>query len=196
METLESSHPETAPLPTFDQDSKMKGRRKMFQCNLSKSMPTMRSEAELLADDDHIMALRFARRCDRTEDDTSPLPAPTRFRKLQPNLFSGALTSHRIVRSLSHPNLGTDRAGGYQLERFSEKSDEIIVKALRMVLYLNFYFFCLPNLLSKFNVSRLRRVTWFLKTILKANPAPTPLHFRNSATPYPYPSLVVFPIAN
>ena len=127
MEGVKSQH---AP-----QDSKgMKGRRQMFNSNLSRSMPTMRSNAEMLAEDDYIMALRFSRRCERSEGDTSPLPAPTKFRKSQPNLFSGVVSSYRIVRSLSQPNMAT---GGLQLENIPEKSDEMIFKALKMVQYFN-----------------------------------------------------------
>jgi hypothetical protein len=131
---MERNHPGIAPLSHFAQDSEMKTRRKMFHNNLSKSMPTMRSDADLLAEDEHIMALRFARRCERTEDDSSPLPAPTRFQKSETTMFSGVLASQRIMRSLSQPNMG---CGGGQLGKIPEKSDEIIFKALRMVLYFN-----------------------------------------------------------
>jgi hypothetical protein len=117
------------------QDSKtMKGRRQMFKSNLSKSMPTMRSNAEMLAEDDYIMSLRFSRRCERIEGDTSPFPAPTKFRKSQTNLFSESVAPHRLMRTLSQPNMETR---GYRLENIPEKSDEMIFKALRMVVYFN-----------------------------------------------------------
>jgi hypothetical protein len=109
-----------------------------FQEHISKSMPVLVAKSELDADDDFVMAHRFSRRCERPAGDSSPLPAPTRFRKAQTGMNEEQSHLCGLRRSQSQPTLYLSQT---DKERFDGTQHEVIMMALKMVnvsVYLSF----------------------------------------------------------
>ena len=117
----------------------------LLQSNMTKSLPLMDVNSHSVAEDDHIMALRFSRRCG-TFGDNSSMPAPTRFRKSHPNSSATNSQITGLRRTQSQPTIHTSYP---DLELIEESKEEIITLALKMVTKLIFFFLagvCDPQL--------------------------------------------------